>query len=91
MTLKTEVMMLKIQRYITAINAILTYITVNLSNISQYYCFYCICGQINAVLMTEEIKKMIINYFILNGHELTQNNVIFINYINLSFNNVGKM
>ncbi len=50
-------MMLKIQRYITAINAILTYITVILSNISQYYCFYCIFGQINAVLMTEEIKK----------------------------------
>jgi len=34
---------------------------------------------------------MIINDFILNGHELTQNNVIFIKYINLSFNDVGKM
>ncbi len=45
-TLKTGVMMLKIQIYITGINYILKYIQIevilNCNNITQYYCFYCI-------------------------------------------------
>ncbi len=56
-TLKTGVMMLKIQLRITGINYILTYIHVkpaiiNCTNISKCYCFYCIFDQINATLMS---------------------------------------
>ncbi len=57
MTLKTGVMMLKIQLRITEINYILKYIQIessylNSKNISQYYCFYCILDKINAGLVS---------------------------------------
>ncbi len=53
-TLKTGVMMLKIQLRITRINYILQYIQMemviwNLNNITHYYCFNSIFDQINAV------------------------------------------
>ncbi len=61
-TLKTGVMMLKIQLCITEINYILKYIktekSLNCNNISQYYCFYCIFVQINADLMNEWMKHL---------------------------------
>ncbi len=47
-TLKTGVMMLKIQLRITEINYILQYI-------SQYYWFYCIFDQINAALVSRRV------------------------------------
>ncbi len=57
-TLKTGEMMIKIQRCITEINYILTYIYIkkktailNSKNISQYDCFSCVLAQINAVLL----------------------------------------
>ncbi len=56
-TLKTEVMMLKIQLCITEINDILQYIQIvilNCNNNLQHYCFYCIYNQINATLVSRK-------------------------------------
>ncbi len=49
-TLKTGVMMLKIQRCVTVINYSLKYIKIG--KISQYYIFFCIFDQINTALMS---------------------------------------
>ncbi len=64
MTLKTGVMMLKIERCVTEINYILKYIKIgnnirNCNKISQYYCFFCIFDQINTALMSrkDSLKK----------------------------------
>ncbi len=64
-TLKTGVMMLKIQLCFTEINCILKYIkqetnTRNCNNISQYYCSFLYFDQINTALMTirASIKKL---------------------------------
>ncbi len=57
-TLKTGVMLLKIQLCITGINYILKYVNIiletilNVNNISQYYRFYSIFDQINAALVS---------------------------------------
>ncbi len=54
-TLKTGVIMLKIQLCITGINYIVKYIQIvnslNYNKISQCYSFYCIIDQINAALV----------------------------------------
>ncbi len=50
-------MVRKIQLYITGINYFLKYITIEnvkkYNNISNCYCFYCICDQINAALASK--------------------------------------
>ncbi len=56
-TLKTGVMMLKIQLRFKGINYILIYILkktsdLNSNTISQFYCFYCISDQINVALVS---------------------------------------
>ncbi len=62
-TLKTGVMMQKIQLCFTGINCILKYIKQetnirNYNNISQYYCFFLYFDQINTALMSRaSIKK----------------------------------
>ncbi len=63
-TLKTGVMMLKIQLCFTGINCILKYIKQetnirNRNNISQYYCLFLYFDQINTALMSRRasIKK----------------------------------
>ncbi len=64
MTLKTEVVMMKIQLCFTGINYILKYIKQetngrNCNNISQYYSFFLYFDQINRALLSigESIKK----------------------------------
>ncbi len=57
MTLKTEVMMLKIQLYITGINYILQYSNIEIIYFKLYsyftiLLFYCIFDQIKAALMS---------------------------------------
>ncbi len=71
-TLKTEVMMLKIQLFITEINDILQYIQIvilNCNNNLQHYCFYCIYNQINATLVSRKyfIWKNLNFYKLLTG------------------------
>ncbi len=60
-TLKTGVMMLKIQLCFTGINCILKYIKQetnirNYNNISQYYIFFLYFDQINTALMSRRVS-----------------------------------
>ncbi len=86
MTLKTGVMMLKIQLCITEIHYILKYITTetiilncNTGNTAQYYCiFFCIFDQINEGLMSKRYA-MFKNIKISNVSKLLTSTLLYDN------------